>query len=59
LNHPPREVGGVGLFPIEFHYEEEGIGRFPSFFRDYREFERQIQRMKNPEGSPLAQLMSL
>jgi hypothetical protein len=40
-------------------YEQEGVGRFPSLFRDYREFERQIQRMKNPEKSPLAQLMRL
>jgi glycosyltransferase involved in cell wall biosynthesis len=57
LNHPPPEIDGVSLFPIEFHYEEEGVGRFPLFFRDYREFERQIQRMKNPEGSPLEQLI--
>ena len=59
LNHPPREVGGVSLFPIELGYEEEGVGRFPPLFRDYREFERQIQRMKTLEKSRLAQLMRL
>ena len=57
LQHPPAQGAGVDIFPVTLFHEEKGIGRFPTQFRDYREFKGQIQQIKVPEQSRLASLV--
>lgn len=51
MSHPPFDVNGIELFPVELRHEVQGIGRFPTSDRDYREFMEEIGR-KLPTEEP-------
>ena len=57
LNHPPADIGGVGIFPVELLHEEPGVGLFPSWLPDLREFGEHILALERPEASPLVDVM--
>ncbi len=48
LNHPPAEVAGIGLLPLQYLFRQEGIGCFPNRFVDYCEFQQEVRRIKLP-----------
>ena len=58
LSHPPREIDGIGLFPVDLEYEVPGVGAFPRWLPDYREFSDEILAMRRPERSPVYSLIA-
>jgi glycosyltransferase involved in cell wall biosynthesis len=54
LSHPPREIEGVALFPVDLPYEAPAVGRFLSRTPDYREFVDQLRQSTDPTVQALA-----
>jgi cellulose synthase/poly-beta-1,6-N-acetylglucosamine synthase-like glycosyltransferase/glycosyltransferase involved in cell wall biosynthesis len=63
LNHPPPEVAGISVFPVELRFEDEIFGRFPNEHKDFREFQayRQMPEKRQDDNSdtpPSAEVIS-
>lgn len=47
LSHPPAQVAGINLFPVECGHVVEGVGAFPSP-ADAADFQEQLERVRRP-----------
>ena len=56
LNHPPTQVAGIELLPIQYLHHEEGLGSFPNRFVDYYEFRNELRKIQRPAGTLLQEL---
>lgn len=57
INHPPPQVDGVNLFPVDLIYMVANIGGFRCAFPDYTDFENQLRSARLPKSSPIAQML--
>jgi glycosyltransferase involved in cell wall biosynthesis len=56
LTPPPAEIGSVSIFPVDLLYSKKGLGHFPSWPRDYREFKEQIRLLEDPRVRSLKEI---